>query len=158
MSHLADHDATQVSLMAETIVVVSPDDAGVGADSKENCTCTRARRGRGDTHGWMRRVAADRMSPHSSKRIRAGLPCGLGHLLARIEAGLLHRAFSVFLFNERNELLLQRRAPAKITFPRMWTNTCCSHMLHTESELEERDQLGKHGSKGAEGEREGARE
>lgn len=44
--------------------------------------------------------------------------------------GLLHRAFSVFLFNERNELLLQKRASSKITFPDVWTNTCCSHPLH----------------------------
>jgi isopentenyl-diphosphate delta-isomerase type 1 len=41
----------------------------------------------------------------------------------------LHRAFSVFLFNEENELLLQQRAASKITFPNVWTNTCCSHPL-----------------------------
>ena len=45
-------------------------------------------------------------------------------------AGLLHRAFSVFLFNSENKLLLQQRAACKITFPRVWTNTCCSHQLH----------------------------
>lgn len=44
--------------------------------------------------------------------------------------GLLHRAFSVFLFNAKNELLLQQRASSKITFPSVWTNTCCSHPLH----------------------------
>ena len=44
--------------------------------------------------------------------------------------GLLHRAFSVFLFNEDNQLLLQQRARSKITFPGVWTNTCCSHQLH----------------------------
>lgn len=44
--------------------------------------------------------------------------------------GLLHRAFSVFLFNSQNQLLLQQRAASKITFPRVWTNTCCSHPLH----------------------------
>jgi len=44
--------------------------------------------------------------------------------------GLLHRAFSVFLFNEKGELLLQQRASDKITFPNVWTNTCCSHPLH----------------------------
>ena len=44
--------------------------------------------------------------------------------------GLLHRAFSVFLFNEKGELLLQQRAGDKITFPNVWTNTCCSHPLH----------------------------
>lgn len=44
--------------------------------------------------------------------------------------GLLHRAFSVFLFDDDNQLLLQRRANSKITFPGVWTNTCCSHQLH----------------------------
>jgi isopentenyl-diphosphate delta-isomerase len=43
--------------------------------------------------------------------------------------GLLHRAFSVFLFNNENKLLLQKRALDKITFPGVWTNTCCSHPL-----------------------------
>lgn len=43
--------------------------------------------------------------------------------------GVLHRAFSVFLFNEDNKLLLQQRAAGKITFPNVWTNTCCSHPL-----------------------------
>lgn len=49
--------------------------------------------------------------------------------MTNIDKGLLHRAFSVFLFNDKNELLLQQRAPEKITFPDMWTNTCCSHPL-----------------------------
>lgn len=44
--------------------------------------------------------------------------------------GLLHRAFSVFLFNEEGKLLLQQRAEDKITFPAVWTNTCCSHPLY----------------------------
>jgi isopentenyl-diphosphate delta-isomerase len=51
------------------------------------------------------------------------------HLMTNIDKGLLHRAFSVFLFNDKNELLLQQRAAEKITFPDMWTNTCCSHPL-----------------------------
>ena len=44
--------------------------------------------------------------------------------------GRLHRAFSVFLFDSSGRLLLQRRAASKITFPGVWTNTCCSHQLH----------------------------
>jgi len=45
--------------------------------------------------------------------------------------GILHRAFSVFLFDSSTgELLLQQRAASKITFPDVWTNTCCSHPLH----------------------------
>lgn len=43
--------------------------------------------------------------------------------------GVAHRAFSVFLFNNKNELLLTKRASTKITFPDVWTNTCCSHPL-----------------------------
>jgi isopentenyl-diphosphate delta-isomerase type 1 len=43
--------------------------------------------------------------------------------------GILHRAFSVFLFNSKGELLLQQRAAEKITFPNAWTNTCCSHPI-----------------------------
>lgn len=49
----------------------------------------------------------------------------------------LHRAFSVFLFNSENKLLLQQRSSFKITFPYYWTNTCCSHPLY--SIEEERD-------------------
>lgn len=64
------------------------------------------------------------------------------HLNVNIEAGMLHRAFSVFLFNSKGELLLQRRSEAKITFPSCWTNTCCSHPLHCPDELEETDDMG----------------
>jgi len=55
---------------------------------------------------------------------------------------LLHRAFSVFLFDENGAMLLQKRAPEKILFPNRWTNTCCSHPLHNPLELETRDALG----------------
>ncbi|KAK7927040.1 isopentenyl-diphosphate delta-isomerase [Apiospora marii] len=58
----------------------------------------------------------------------------LCHLMTNIDKGLLHRAFSVFLFDDQNRLLLQQRASEKITFPDMWTNTCCSHPLHIPSE------------------------
>lgn len=53
--------------------------------------------------------------------------------------GILHRAFSVFLFNEDGNLLLQKRASDKITFPSVWTNTCCSHPLfgYTPSEVDD---------------------
>jgi isopentenyl-diphosphate Delta-isomerase len=42
----------------------------------------------------------------------------------------LHRAFSFFLFNKENKLLLTQRADTKITFPHVWTNTVCSHPLY----------------------------
>ena len=51
------------------------------------------------------------------------------HLMENINRGLLHRAFSIFLFNEDGKLLLQQRADEKITFPGLWTNTVCSHPL-----------------------------
>lgn len=55
--------------------------------------------------------------------------------------GILHRAFSVFLFNEDGNLLLQRRASDKITFPSVWTNTCCSHPLFGYSPSEVDDEV-----------------
>jgi len=48
----------------------------------------------------------------------------------------LHRAFSLFHFNSKNQLLLQKRSQYKITFPSLWTNTVCSHPLYTEKEME----------------------
>ncbi|KAI7730498.1 hypothetical protein M8C21_021961 [Ambrosia artemisiifolia] len=65
------------------------------------------------------------------------------HLMEKIESeNLLHRAFSVFLFNSKYELLLQQRSSTKVTFPLVWTNTCCSHPLYRESELIEENCLG----------------
>ena len=43
------------------------------------------------------------------------------------QKGLRHRAFSIFIFNSKGELLLQRRAEDKYHSPGLWTNTCCSH-------------------------------
>ena len=67
--------------------------------------------------------AADRVTGHASKwqahRFEGDQP-----------SGLLHRAFSVFLFDAAGRLLLQQRALSKITFPGVWTNTCCSHPLY----------------------------
>ncbi len=49
------------------------------------------------------------------------------------EKALLHRAFSVFVINKNNELMLQRRALGKYHSPGLWTNTCCSHPRVNES-------------------------
>ena len=57
-------------------------------------------------------------------------------------AGEYHRAFSVLLFNSSNELLLQRRSMDKVTFPGVWANSCCSHPLHSEDELDETNAMG----------------
>ena len=51
------------------------------------------------------------------------------------EKALLHRAFSVFVFNDKNELMLQQRALDKYHSPGLWTNTCCSHQRDGESNL-----------------------
>lgn len=52
------------------------------------------------------------------------------------QKGLLHRAFSVFIFNSKNELLLQQRAFDKYHSGGLWTNTCCSHPRIGESNLD----------------------
>jgi len=64
--------------------------------------------------------------------------------MENINKGLLHRAFSAFVFRPSDgRLLLQQRASEKITFPDMWTNTCCSHPLDDFAEEKiETDQLG----------------
>eukprot|EP01097_Dermamoeba_algensis_P004776 TRINITY_DN3071_c0_g1_i1.p1 TRINITY_DN3071_c0_g1~~TRINITY_DN3071_c0_g1_i1.p1 ORF type:complete len:222 (+),score=30.49 TRINITY_DN3071_c0_g1_i1:80-745(+) len=64
------------------------------------------------------------------------------HLWSTIEKGVVHRAFSVFLFNSDRKLLLQQRAASKITFPSLYTNTCCSHPLYIPDELVEENHLG----------------
>jgi isopentenyl-diphosphate delta-isomerase len=48
-------------------------------------------------------------------------------------SGVLHRAFSVLLFNDAGELLLQQRAPGKRLWPLYWSNSCCSHPRRAES-------------------------
>ncbi|MGB3345110.1 MAG: isopentenyl-diphosphate Delta-isomerase [Aequorivita sp.] len=52
------------------------------------------------------------------------------------EKGVLHRAFSVFIFNDKNELMLQQRAFHKYHTPGLWANTCCSHQRDGESSIE----------------------
>lgn len=54
-------------------------------------------------------------------------PTGTMEKMEAHRLGLLHRAFSVFVFNDRHELLLQRRALSKYHSAGLWTNTCCSH-------------------------------
>ena len=52
------------------------------------------------------------------------------------EKAVLHRAFSVFIFNSKGELMLQQRAAHKYHSPLLWTNTCCSHQRNGESNIE----------------------
>jgi isopentenyl-diphosphate delta-isomerase len=61
---------------------------------------------------------------------------GVGHLsklLCHAGRGILHRAFSLLIFNDRNELLLQQRAASKRLWPLYWSNSCCSHPRHAET-------------------------
>ncbi len=55
--------------------------------------------------------------------------CVIGEMekLEAHQKGVLHRAYSVFLFNNNNELLLQKRASTKYHSAELWSNTCCSH-------------------------------
>jgi isopentenyl-diphosphate delta-isomerase len=61
---------------------------------------------------------------------------GLMPKLEAHEKALLHRAFSVFVFNDDNELMLQQRAAHKYHSPKLWTNTCCSHQRDGETNIE----------------------
>jgi isopentenyl-diphosphate delta-isomerase len=54
-------------------------------------------------------------------------PCGQAPKMEAHRKGLLHRAFSVFIFNNRGEMLLQQRAANKYHSGGLWTNACCSH-------------------------------
>lgn len=107
---LDGYDEEQVRLMDEVCIVLDDDDKPIGSSSKKTCTCILP-------------------SPTKEWKKKKKLMLIEGHLMPNIERGLLHRAFSVFLFDSNNRLLLQQRAPEKITFPNMWTNTCCSHPL-----------------------------
>lgn len=49
------------------------------------------------------------------------------------QEGKLHRAFSIFVINSKNEILLQKRASNKYHSPGLWTNTCCSHPVPGEN-------------------------
>lgn len=63
-------------------------------------------------------------------------PIGLMNKQEAHEKALLHRAFSVFVFNDKNELMLQQRALHKYHSPGLWTNTCCSHQRDGETNLQ----------------------
>lgn len=61
---------------------------------------------------------------------------GLMDKMQAHENGILHRAFSVFLFNDKGEVLLQRRAADKYHSPNQWTNAVCSHPRAEENYLQ----------------------
>src|SRR5690606_12705407 len=63
-------------------------------------------------------------------------PIGLMPKLEAHQKAALHRAFSVFILNDKNEVMLQQRAHQKYHSPSLWTNTCCSHQRDGESNTE----------------------
>lgn len=63
-------------------------------------------------------------------------PIGLMEKMAAHEQALLHRAFSVFVLNDNNEIMLQQRAASKYHSPLLWTNTCCSHQRPSETNIQ----------------------
>ncbi|MFK8267539.1 isopentenyl-diphosphate Delta-isomerase [Capnocytophaga cynodegmi] len=63
-------------------------------------------------------------------------PIGLMPKLEAHEKALLHRAFSVFIMNQKGEVMLQQRALHKYHSPGLWTNTCCSHQRENETNVE----------------------
>jgi len=63
-------------------------------------------------------------------------PIGLMEKLEAHQKGLLHRAFSIFILNDKNELMLQQRSSKKYHSPLLWTNTCCSHQRAGETNIE----------------------
>jgi isopentenyl-diphosphate delta-isomerase len=58
---------------------------------------------------------------------------GIGGKMRVHRDGVLHRAFSIFLFNSAGELLIQKRAETKYHSPSLWSNTCCGHPRPDES-------------------------
>jgi isopentenyl-diphosphate delta-isomerase len=61
---------------------------------------------------------------------------GLMPKLEAHEKAVLHRAFSVFVLNSKNEIMLQQRALLKYHSPLLWTNTCCSHQREGETNIQ----------------------
>lgn len=118
---LSNYDPEQSRLMDERCILVDEQDNAIGAADKKTCT---------QHHLSCCLLRYDDPTP--------------GHLMENISKGLLHRAFSAFVFRPSDgKLLLQQRASEKITFPDMWTNTCCSHPLDDfQEEKIEQDQLG----------------
>ncbi|MFM7812943.1 MAG: isopentenyl-diphosphate Delta-isomerase [Flavobacteriales bacterium] len=60
-------------------------------------------------------------------------PLGLAEKMEAHRSGLLHRAFSIFIFNTKGEMLIHRRALDKYHSAGLWTNACCSHPLPEEN-------------------------
>lgn len=105
-----DHlDEKQVQLLAEMCILIDEDDRRVGADTKKNCHLN-SNIDKGPNSALSSTSADNRYLSHRKKAKNNNNPTCL-------QPGLLHRAFSVFIFNSEEKLLLQQRSDAKITFP-----------------------------------------
>lgn len=119
-AELEGYDEEQVRLMDEVCIVLDNNDRPIGSANKKTCEPSVSKIPRSTRRGRV---------PTSDCQNGSNNEHSTGHLMTNIDKGLLHRAFSVFLFDSNKRLLLQQRATEKITFPDMWTNTCCSHPL-----------------------------
>jgi isopentenyl-diphosphate Delta-isomerase len=63
-------------------------------------------------------------------------PLGLMDKLEAHQKGVLHRAFSIFIFDDANKMLLQQRAFSKYHSAGLWTNACCSHQKQNQTTLQ----------------------
>lgn len=62
---------------------------------------------------------------------------GVGEKLKIHQEGKLHRSFSIFIFNSKDQMLLQKRAKTKYHSPSLWSNACCSHPKPNKELLDE---------------------
>lgn len=104
MPEITDHlDEKQVRLLSEMCIVIDENDSKIGADTKKNCHLN------------------SNIDKGTLILLRARIPFCFSFVAVVIGIfslpGLLHRAFSVFIFNSEEKLLLQQRSDAKITFP-----------------------------------------
>ena len=105
---LAGYDAEQVRLMDEVCIVLDENDNPIGSANKKTCSST-----------YHQNLEHRDILSLYLRCSTEWLWSIAGHLMKNIDQGLLHRAFSVFLFDSKNRLLLQQRASEKITFPGM---------------------------------------
>lgn len=63
-------------------------------------------------------------------------PLGLMPKIEAHQKAVLHRAFSIFILNDKNEIMLQQRAAHKYHSPLLWANTCCSHQRDGETNIQ----------------------
>lgn len=128
-------DERQVQLLAEMCILIDENDRRIGAETKKNCHLNEniergAREGGGRRAGVPgRREGGGPTSPPPAARALAS-PRQRFRASHLSPSGLLHRAFSVFLFNTENKLLLQQRSDAKITFPGKCSPFVCCWQLY----------------------------